>query len=663
MSHCHGCSLEIEVPEGARRLVLAGNPNAGKSVFFNSLTGMYVDVSNYPGTTLEISSGQYQGDVVIDTPGVYGISSFNDEERVARDVILTADIVINVVNAVYLERDLFLTQQVIDTGVPVIVALNMVDEAESQGLKIDHALLSKLLGVPVIPTVAIAKKGMDELKKSIDQARVGQSDPDLQGMLNELSDRVGSRGEALLILEGDTAVAQRHGLEPLNHREEIYIKRRKRVNEIVEHVVREVNNKSAWVNTLNRMMIRPLTGIPILILALYLMYKLIGVFVAGTVVGFTEETIMIGHVEPFIRLVIGRFVQESSALGTILIGEFGLFTMTLTYVFGLLLPLVAGFYLFLSIFEDSGYLPRIATLVDRVLTGIGLNGRAVIPMILGFGCVTMATITTRLLGSERERRIAIFLLGLAIPCSAQLGVIAGMLATVGPQFAALYIMIILGVLVAVGTLMNILLSGKSSDLLIDLPPLRRPRLNNVLTKTWIKSSQFVKEALPLFALGALIISVFQVTGVLTFLQNMLAPLTVNWLGLPRDASTAFIMGIVRRDFGAAGLAGLPLTPIQTIVSLITITLFVPCIASIMVMFKERTKREAAVMWLSTWVIAFLIGGITAQSARLIGTETPLQIAGIIAVFWGLILVTVFTVKVLKNKVWGERPETSAKGIA
>ncbi|SHE90347.1 ferrous iron transport protein B [Desulforamulus putei] len=661
MSHCHGCSIKIDIPEGARRIVLVGNPNAGKSVFFNYLTGVYVDVSNYPGTTLEISHGRYQGDVIIDTPGVYGISSFNDEERVARDVILSADVVINVVNAVYLERDLFLTQQVIDTGVPVIVALNMVDEAARQGIKIDAALLSQLLGVPVIPTVAVKKQGLEEVKQNIWQARQGHSDPALQKDLDELVNRVGSRGEALLILEGDDAVAARHGLAPMNRREEIYLQRRQRVNQLVHHVVKEISKSAAFGNALSRMMMKPLTGIPILLLALYAMYQIIGVFVAGTVVGLTEETIMIGKYEPAVRSFVGRFISEGSTLGTILIGEFGLLTMTFTYVLGLLMPLVVGFYFFLSLFEDSGYLPRLATLVDRVLTGIGLNGRAVIPLILGLGCVTMATITTRLLGSERERRIAIFLLGLAIPCSAQLGVIAGMLAAVGPEFVALYTLVILAILVVVGTLMNSLLSGRSSDLLIDLPPLRFPRVDNVLTKTFIKSYQFLKEAFPLFALGALLISIFHVTGILTLLQNALAPLTVGWLGLPKEAATAFIMGVVRRDFGAAGLADMTLTPIQTVVALITITLFVPCIASILVIFKERTKKEAALMWLSTWVIAFLIGGVIAQLSNLLGVSSPAQVFTVAVSVLGLAVLVVIAVRLFKKQ--GVHRNPSSKGAA
>lgn len=409
----------VKAVETPKKIVLAGNPNTGKSVLFNYLTGMYVDVSNYPGTTLEISSGRFGRDEVIDTPGVYGISSFNDEERVARDVILQADIVINIVNAAYLERDLFLTQQIIDTGAPVIVALNMLDEAEKVGLEIDIGLLRKELGVPVVPIIAIEKKGLDLLAKSIFQAKRGNFSADLQSELAPLIAKTGNKGEALLILEGDPEIAAKHQVAPGGLREKIYLKRRERVNEIVRQVMHTAEAKEGISQSLGRLLLEPLSGWPILIAALWLMYQFIGVFVAGTVVGVTEEQIMLGLYEPMVRGIISKLISPESMLGQVLIGEFGLLTMTVTYLFGLLLPLVVGFYLFLSLWEDSGYLPRVATLVDRSMNAIGLNGRAVIPLILGFGCVTMATITTRLLGSERERRIAIFLLGLAIPCSAQ----------------------------------------------------------------------------------------------------------------------------------------------------------------------------------------------------------------------------------------------------
>lgn len=647
MAHCHELGLKIDMPENGRKIVLAGNPNVGKSVFFNALTGLYVDVSNYPGTTLEISHGRYGKDAVIDTPGVYGISSFNDEERIARDVILAADVVINVVDAVHLERDLFLTQQIIDTGVPVVMALNMVDEAARQGMEIDVKLLSELLGIPVVPTIAVQKEGLEELKQAIDRAKPGNTSPDLQSLLTRMATRVASQGEALLILEGDPVVAERHGLKPGSHREEIYLARRERVNYIVSKVIREISQGVTFSTRLGRWMLKPVTGVPILALTLYFMYKIIGVFIAGDVVGFTEETLMQGYYEPAIRGLVTRFMAEDSTLGQILIGEFGLLTMTVTYLLGLLLPLVVGFYLILSTLEDSGYLPRIAALVDRVLTAIGLNGRAVIPMILGFGCVTLATIVTRLLGSERERRIAIFLLALAIPCSAQLGVIAGMLANLGASYIALYVLVIFSVLVVVGTLLNYVLPGKSSDLLIDLPPLRMPRINNVLKKTGTKSLHFLQEATPIFALGALLISIFQVTGILEILQNLLAPLTVGWLNLPKESATAFIMGIVRRDFGAAGLTELSLDPMQTLVALITITLFVPCIAAMLVLFKERGKQEAPLVWVGSWVVAFLVGGSVAQLAKAYPDHAVAAVALFFTVLMGLI---VFVIKNLKNRL-------------
>lgn len=610
--HCHNCLANIEVPPGAKKIVLAGNPNVGKSVFFNSFTGMYVDVSNFPGTTVDISHGRFGKDVVIDTPGIYGISSFNDEECVARDVILDADIIVNIVDAVHMERDLFLTLQLIDTGIPVLVGLNMMDEAAQQGLSIDAELLEHLLGVPVVATSAIKGDGLGEVKKRVLEAQTGHVPAILKRDLQEMLNCIGSQAEALLVLEGDENVADRHGVAPGTKREAIYLERRNRVNDIIKHVVSQEMQQAQLRAKIGQMVLRPVTGIPIFIAILAAMYYLIGVVVAQNIVGFTEETIMQGFYEPAVRAFVGKFVPEQSALGTILIGEFGLLTMTVTYILGLLLPLVIGFYFVLSIMEDSGYLPRLATLVDRFMNTIGLNGRAIIPVILGFGCVTMAAITTRILGSQRERTIAIAVLGLAIPCSAQLGVIAGMLAGIGAQYIAIYCLVMLIVLGLVGTVLNRMLPGESTDLMIDLPPMRLPRLENVLKKTLTKSYAFLKEASPLFLFGALLISVLDLTGFLAAVQTGLAPLTEGILKLPRETATAFIMGMIRRDFGAAGLSDMPLSPAQTLVSLITITLFVPCIASMIVILKERGTKEGMIVWFGSWVMAFVIGGIVAQ---------------------------------------------------
>lgn len=609
---CHSQFANIEIPKNAKKIVLVGNPNVGKSVFFNALTGIYVDVSNFPGTTVDISHGKFGDDVVLDTPGVYGISSFNDEEKVARDVILAADLIVNVVDAVHLERDLFLTVQVIHTGIPTIVVLNMMDDAKAQGIKIDLKLLEEKLGVPIIPAVAVKGIGVDKVKARLYKARKGKVMPTIQAQVAPYLNAACLQAEALLIAEGDVHVARRHKVKPGKNRELIYQTRREAVNEIVAQTVSYTERGASFSTKIGRAMLRPFSGTIIFTLALAIMYYVIGVFVAQDVVAITEKEMFKGIYEPFIRLFIGNFISERSILGMYLIGEFGILTMTVTYVFGLLLPLVLGFYFILSIMEDSGYLPRLATLIDRFMNMIGLNGRAVIPMILGFGCVTMATISTRLLGSERERTIAVALLGLAIPCSAQLGVISGLLAGIGAQYIALYLLVMLLVLGLVGKLLHTVLPGKTTDLLIDLPPIRLPRIGNVTTKMVTKSYAFIKEAAPIFALGALIITTLQVTESLYYIQDWLAPLTTGVLKLPRETANVFIMGLIRRDFGAAGLSGMTLAPQQLIVALITITLFVPCIASVIVMFKERGKLEGMIIWLGSWVAAFAIGGVVAQ---------------------------------------------------
>ncbi|MCF8008306.1 MAG: ferrous iron transport protein B [Halanaerobiales bacterium] len=604
---------KIGLDQSKKKIVLVGNPNVGKSLFFNYLTNTYVTVSNYPGTTLDISTGKYKDYIVLDTPGVYGVSSFNDEELVARDIILSADIIINVVDAVHLERDLFLTQQLLDMGKKIIVALNLMDEAKDRGLDIDIELLEKKLKVKVIPTIATEKFNFKKIEEYIAKAKRGQDSlkDKFEKELLEINKDIDNRAAALLILEGDKNIALLHNTKEQNLREDIYKSRREYVDSIVKEVVTKNETKNSFSDFVGSLILKPLTGIPILFIILYLLYQFIGVFVAQTLVGYTEELIMIKYYQPFIIDLVGNFVNVQSILGKILVGEFGVLTMTTTYIIGLLLPLVAGFYFFLSILEDSGYMPRIAALVDRGLNYIGLNGRAIIPMLLGFGCVTMATVTTRLLGSKREKIIAIFLLGLAIPCSAQLGVIAGLIAPLGFKFFMIYIITIFAVYAISGTFLNKVLPGESTDLLIDLPPVRMPKILNVLNKTYLKSKYFIFEAGPIFALGAVVITLMKELNILEKIQNTVAPLIIGWLKLPKEATDAFIMGIIRRDFGAAGLYSLSLTNEQTLVSLIVITLFVPCIAAMLVMIKEQGIKQALIVWLGSWFAAFTVGGIVA----------------------------------------------------
>ncbi len=604
---------QIDIDPEKEKIVLVGNPNVGKSIFFNYFTDTYVSVSNYPGTTLDISTGNYEDYIVLDTPGVYGVSSFNDEEKVARDIILSGDIIINIVDAVHLERDLFLTQQLIDMGKKVIVGLNMMDEAEHRGLNIDIDKLEKRLGVKVIPTVAIKKKGLKKLADNVDKAQKGKISlkDDIRKELDNLADEIGNRADSLLILEGDKNVASVHNKEAFELREEIYQQRRNRVNNIVEEIITKEEKNSSIGDKIGSMLLRPITGIPILLVILYALYQFIGVFVAQTLVGITEEMIMIETYQPFIINLVSNFIAPESLIGKILIGEFGVLTMTATYILGLLLPLVAGFYFFLAILEDSGYMPRIAALVDRGLNYLGLNGRAIIPMLLGFGCVTMATVTTRLLGSKREKIIAIFLLGLAIPCSAQLGVIAGLIAPLGLDYFIIYVVTIFAVYAVTGTFLNKVLPGESTDLLIDLPPIRVPEIKNILQKTFLKSKYFIFEAGPIFVLGAVGITLMKEFRILDSIKELVAPLVVGWLQLPKDATEAFIMGIIRRDFGAAGLSSMALTNDQTLVALIVLTLFVPCIAAMLVMIKEQGIKQAAMVWVGSWVAAFTVGGLVA----------------------------------------------------
>ncbi|MFZ5597827.1 MAG: ferrous iron transport protein B [Bacillota bacterium] len=610
---CRDFRIKAGLGENARCIVVVGNPNVGKTALFNALTGIYGDVSNFPGTTMEVCYGRVGGDIIIDTPGVYGISSFTGAEELVKDLVISADAVLDVVDAGNLERDLFLTLHLIDLGLPVIVALNMADETSRCGLTVDISALESILGVPVVRTVAVEGKGIDSLVKRLPRAQKGHSDPALRDRLAAMAPELGaSEAMALLLLEGDVPTAKKLGMPPGGDRAYYYKKRRARADEIAAMASAEAKTGNNFLDMLGHAMIRPLTGFPILVLVLAFIYLFVGVLFAQVVVDFTEGAIMEGHYEPFVRAFLAQYIDLQAPLGVILTGQFGLLTMVFTYVLGLLAPLVFGFFLMLSVLEDSGYLPRVAILADRLLGVIGLNGLAVIPLVLGFGCVTAATITTRLLPTDRERRIAIFLLALAVPCSAQLAFVTAIMARLGIVYFLLYVVIILGVMLTAGVFMDRFLPGSSSPLILDLPRLRMPRGDNILVKTWMRSWQFLKEAFPLFVGGALFLSLLRITGLLDMVQNSMEPVTVGWLNLPRETANAFIMGLIRRDFGTAGILGMPLSAAEQFVAMVSLTLFVPCIASVMIIFKERGWKEGLVIWISVLALAIIIGGLVSK---------------------------------------------------
>lgn len=651
-------------PDTKEKVVLVGNPNVGKSCIFNYMSGMYVDVSNFPGTTVSITKSKFKDFEIFDTPGIYGVSSFNDEEKVAKAIILDSEIIINVVNALHLERDLFLTLQLIDMGKKVSVILNFTDEIKKRKIKIDTKKLSELLGVEIIETSAVNQTGLDQIEYAIKNARRGNQQLDIHFMLQNLIEKSVPQAEALLILEGDEETALTYNLENGNadQREIIYIGRRNRVNEIVDQVEYEDSKSGEFFNRMGRLSLDPKTGLPILALMLVLVYFFIGDFISQRIVDFTENKIgkelfeynvksFVSNYSP-VSIDVSLFDNQENLIdlktfdfpngknsnltlneelknfsnqpGTsfefhfknpivrLFFGEFGAITMTVTYLLFLLFPLVIGFYFVMAFLEDSGYLPRLATMLDRTFNKIGLNGRAVIPIMLGFGCITMANITTRLLGSEREKSIVTAILQFVIPCSAQLAVITVLLSGAGIKPLLIFIFVIATVLITLSTVLNKLLPGESTPLLIDLPIMGFPKIKNVIKKTYYRSIGFMKEAGFWFFVGALAVGIFEITGVLKLWQDILAPLTTSWLKLPKEAANAFVMGMVRRDFGAAGLFDLNLSTMQITVAIITITLFVPCIASFVVMLKERGIKEGFMIWAGTWVTAFFIGGLVAQ---------------------------------------------------
>jgi ferrous iron transport protein B len=629
------------------RIALIGNPNVGKSVVFGLLTGKYVTVSNYPGTTVEVSHGNISLDgtkyLIVDTPGVNSLIPMSEDEKVTRDILLKdrPSLVIQVADSKNLKRTLLLTLQIAEMGIPMVLDLNMDDEARDRGIIIDTQKLMEILNVEVVTTIAPQRKGFKELRNSILRPSVPSVQisypPVIEEYIGKISallpeSAISGRSLAVMILSGDESLkewlAANLSPEAIKEverlRDECQLKIHDDVGatinrarlDMADNLSKGVIKKTPpargrFFSFLGRISMHPLWGIPVLLVVLFGLYEFVGVFGAGTLVDFFEKTIFGEYINPMATKVVTMLVPIQF-FREMLVGEYGVVTVALTYSIAIILPITATFFIAFAILEDSGYLPRLAIMSNKAFNLMGLNGKAVLPMVLGLGCGTMAVMTSRILESRRDRIIITFLLALAIPCSAQLGVILGMLSVLSYRAAIIWAMCILIALFVSGYLASKVVKGERTDFFLEIPPIRKPALMNILVKTAGRVEWYLKEAVPLFILGTFILFLLHKLNLLVVLEKVASPVVVNLVGLPAKTTESFILGFLRRDYGAAGLfmmanKGL-LTHVQSLVSLVTITLFVPCLANFFMIIKEMGLRIAVAMIIIVFPLAFLSGG-------------------------------------------------------
>lgn len=588
------------------RVLLMGNPNVGKSVIFSKLTGTNVTASNYPGTTVEYTEGHMKYDdrdvQVIDVPGTYTLEPINEAEEVAVDMLDRGDLVINVIDATNLERHLNLTLQLLERDIPVIAALNLWDEAQHKGIEIDLDRLEERLGIPVVPTVAIKGQGIRELINHFDYREVCERD---YGSSEKRWSEIG------MIIEE---------VQTINYRSHTFM-------EIMEEYT-----------------IKPLTGIPVMIFVLYLAFKVIR-FIGEGLIGYVAEPFFINFYKPLL-LKLSQFLGSGGFVHDILVGQFVGGELNLEQSFGLLstaiyipfvavLPYIIAFYLVLGLLEDSGYLPRLAVLVDNVMHRVGLHGFSIIPMILGFGCNVPAALAVRSLESRREKFIASTLMAISIPCMAQIAMIIGLLGPFGGQYIFYVFLILAFVWIIVGLVLNKLMSGFSSDLLLEVPSFRIPDFLTVLKKLWMRIISFLKEALPFMLLGVIVVNLLYTLGIFEFLAEGLGPIINNLFGLPQEAVSAMLMGFLRKDLAMGMLAPLDLTAKQLVVASTVLAVYFPCIATFVVLIRELGVIDMLKSVFVMLVTTLFVGGFVNFAFH----DGRITITG-----WLILLVTILLIK-------------------
>lgn len=553
------------------KILLMGNPNVGKSVVFSRLTGVHVVASNYPGTTVEYAKGSLKlqdGEQaeLIDVPGTYSLDATCEAEAVAVDMVAKGDIIINVVDATNLERNLFLTLKILSLKKPTIVALNMWDDAKHRGINIEVAALAEMLGVPVVPTVAVTGEGIKELVGRLNEARIS----------------------AKPLAEGDDLWS--------------------RVGEIIFKVQEVVHRHHTILESIEDASISPFYGLLIFATVIAASFSIVR-FIGEGLINYVLEPLFISLYLPLVmrlslllgssgfihEIIIGKLINGSIDLDS----SYGLLTTAPYVSIVLVMPYIFSFYLVLGFLEDLGYLPRIAVLMDNLMHKLGLHGAAIIPMILGLGCSVPGALSTRVLESRREKFIATTMLATSVPCMSQTAMIVGLVARFGLNYLILVFMTLFLVWLSMGLILNATVKGESPEIFLEIPHYRLPNLAALTKKLWMRFRGYIVEAVPLVMLGVFIINLLYMVGLIGLISRFTTPIVTNLWGLPKEAVPSLVIGFLRKDLAVGMLRPLGLTAKQAVIGSSILAIYFPCMAMLMVMIKElgmeSTFRAALIM--------------------------------------------------------------------
>jgi ferrous iron transport protein B len=547
----------------AREILLMGNPNTGKSVIFSRLTGAKVTISNYPGTTVGFTQGYMKlkhggAGMVIDVPGVYNLEPTCKADEVALEMLEKGDTLINIVDATNLERNLFLTLELREIGIPMVVALNMWDETQHRGVEIDVEKLEKELGIPVIPTCGLTGVGIKEMVERLEKAEK----PEFKPLTND--------------------------------------QKWEEIGRIVDVAQKLHHHHHTILQRLEDISTRPATGLPIAAVAIYLSFLAVR-FIGEGLIGYvfeplfeklwlplmTKLSLFLGSGGFFHDILIGKLVEGEIDFGQ----SFGLLTTGLYVPLAAVLPYITSFYLVLGILEDFGYLPRLATQVDNLMHRLGLHGYAILPMILGLGCNVPGAMALRLLEGRREKFIAATLMAVAVPCMAQIAMIVGLVGERGGGYLGIIFGTLLVILITKGLLMNLFLKGKSPEILWEIPPYRLPQPAAVMKKLWMRVSEFIKEAVPYVLFGVFIVNILYILKIFDVLSYVFAPVLSGLWGLPKETISALLIGFLRKDVAVGMLRPLGLTTKQLIISCTILAIYFPCMATFIVMVRELGAKD------------------------------------------------------------------------